>query len=333
MTYARNLAPSLLLALSLAACSDGASPPSPPQSTPSGGLDTTAGDAAASAAATAPASGTTVASAPAMTTPPPPALRPVKVEPTPRPTADEWAAAPAVNTAPAERHPRGCTLQALRDWVRASCKGEYFSPDSDWGAAGKDYFTVSDAVEIRLAPGKLVQGKAGFVHAVLLVVWPSYAETPAITSLTTPLPTGQREPLPPNVALPPVPRERGPRPPEADWLVAPSVNFGPEAGKTKNCVLRVSGTWARLKCRQPEGAVIDSWESWSGFGDKDRDHFLGSAGVFRDSVLLDFVLAPGGNAGGRLAFSAGNHGRVRLQFRWPEGAPQPTVLSVEETYP
>lgn len=310
-------------------------------------IDTSA-PAVPSVAAPAPtvvASSTAAAPAPAasIATPRPPSIEeqrraaiptPPK-DVSPRPTSEEWKTAPEVNSGDPNRRPRDCTMRMLREWLQIGCStGDGHAwPLSPWGKGGVDWFQTGDDLELRLRPGSLLRGYLGASHrGHFLVAWPTTDDKPHAVSLETPLPNGILAPMPTPLPLPPIPTTDAERPGDADWVAAVPVNTTKTtAGKL--CTLSVRGQWARLLCLAPPEQSLPSWERFAGLGTKNVDHFVASLGVVSSAEQLDFRLRRGNSVQALLAWSFGNGGRIRLEYKWPEDAAQPTELSFEESYP
>ena len=175
----------------------------------------------------------------------------------PKPTDKEWAGAPeAPNAADAQWHPKACSLQQVREWVRVKCGPGYWEPT--WltpdGQLGKDYFTHSEAqvaeLIVRTAVGRIQRAtidKPGG-HEWLQIAWPTSRPSAAVyleggpRGATNLLPRLEPTPIP-DVAF-----EATARPAEADWLAAPEVNTGADNHRAPGCTVRMLSAWVKVYC-------------------------------------------------------------------------------------
>lgn len=303
-----------------------ASASAPMADRPDGAPGVSAIASASSAAAPSPS-----AAAPAPSPPPRPAPRPdglptIPEGESPRPTLDEWRAAPTVLEA------RGCTASVLREWVRVRCADSLWMRSSDWGRPGADYREdlMQGSIEGRLRKGALLRATSANAGVTFVMAWPTTDDQPWRFTLEGPRLDARPEPWPAPGPVPDVPLDDMPRPPEANWMAARPVNTAARDTPTRDCGLLVSGQWARLHCRPPgDLASLRAWEVFTGFGAKKTDHVESMVGIVGSELQLDFRLRRGGRAHG-MAIWAGNGRRASVKYEWPDGAPRPTVLSLVE---
>lgn len=311
----------LVLTCGVVAC-DGANPQTSSATT---SAQASARSSASSAAATSSslaltsASAATSSAALASAAPTAPTVAPL--EPSPRPTKEEWEAAPAVEVKPPVV---GCTLKTLREWSRVSCERNYFGVMGTFGLGkvGERHFLTSGgesgAVEIQAKRGELSAVKMlREPPAIVRVGWPSDEPRPTLIVLEDK--NGSFDPLPndePDATAPAIPSEPSPRPTSGDWLKARRVStIG--AKRAPGCEIAILRDWLRARCK----GVSIGFSGVTGFGKLGEDYFTLTT---LDGGELVARLKPGMSARADHMNMPANE---ILSVKWPSGQDRPETVA------
>lgn len=314
----------LALLVLLAGCQDTSTQPASTTSAPTQPPQPAASSAASSPSAPVSAS----ANLPAPSARPSTALPSVPTAASPRPTPQEWAAAPTIERASAVP---ACQLQLVREWLRASCGRDVinFQPNGT-GRAGTDFFVnfVPASLEVRLRPGIFIhaqpQLQSGPV-ANFVVAWPEEDSQPALATILAPLPGKAgffriSEPQ----SLPSIPTDRSPRPSPAQWVKAISINTAAQAQRAPGCEIHLLREWVRLQCAGI-GGMSPELEKFKGLGTRDQDYFASSGFHL---AQLEVRLQPGMMARAEVWTLSDSIRDFKVE--WTKDAPAPSVVSVEK---
>lgn len=247
----------------------------------------------------------------------------------PRPTEQDWSAAPTFNTSATSLRDDRCRIAFLRDWMRVDCSGDgYLHTIRLEGTAGKDYWLsvgltlTHDGFVGRLKRGGLTElSFESRVKPVLIrVAWPSDAPGPTVAEAASD-PAGlqtihPREPLP----IPVVPGQPTERPRPGDWVSAIPVNTAPPESRPEACEATMLRDWIRWRCSGGSAELLKV----EGLGKLGDGYFVVNSPFTQEGEAR---LTPGTSGAVRIRPTA--DGRVVvLAVRWPANEPRPTEVSL-----
>ncbi|NUP12483.1 MAG: hypothetical protein HOW73_41085 [Polyangiaceae bacterium] len=260
----------------------------------------------------------------------------------PRPTAEEWAAAKDVNMAKVRRHPQ-CTIKGVREWLRIECVNvlrpimrltglekdkDYFESGAPLGANG-----FLDVLELRVDPGRVFITEGLQPTSLLYIARPSDEPAPTDVRLalatpgTSPVVTRPVEPIPEIRA-----NETSKRPRDGDWEKGVSVNTADSKRQANECDLRVLGDWLRVRCGPLPGHVESGFGPGKGLGQKGRDFFESSEEYLELRVYVAELVIHLRRPMNALQIVDVVPWRT-LKITWPADEPRPTEISLTKPEP
>lgn len=240
----------------------------------------------------------------------------------PKPTPEEWAAAPAVNTGATGYVAPDCMVRVVREWVAPFCKDGHAYAGITYrnlGRPGVDWFEGWGAtgVHFRLRPGEVQQVSLAVAHATLTAAWPKASAKPIYLAVERVSPDRQ---VGGNVIpLPVVPTEDTVRPEPALWYGAPRINDAPEGARPAECAMQLLTNWVRVYCVNKD-LTYPRVHIPTNLGELKKDYF-----ILDDTSRSELIvrIRPGADMSANIQWYEVQDARFRAQ--WPSGAEKPTI--------